>query len=162
LTVVVVRSAFIVKQCCFMCLKLSTHANMRQCKVVNFSGKRLKEIRKAAGVKAEDLAQAVGVSRPTISHWERGKVIPTNENFYLIAKFFNCSTDEFEDNAANEVAKNEVSEKVMSIFKMVAAQRGQSLDDLLYPVALEFGKRVLQNPEITDQDLLQDAKDILI
>jgi len=35
------------------------------------------------------------------------------------------------------------------------------LDDLLYPVALEFGKRVLQNPEITDQDLLQDAKDIL-
>lgn len=149
------------KQSCFTCLNLSTHVSMGQCKVVNFSGKRLKEIRKAAGVKAEELAQAVGVSRPTISNWERGKIIPTTENFHLIAKFFDCSTSDFQDNSPNEGLKSEISEKVLSIFKMVAAQRGQSLDDLLYPVALEFGKRVLHNPEITDQDLLRDAKDIL-
>ena len=39
-------------------------------------GSRLKEIRKARGLKQKDFAERVGILQPSISLYENGKIIP--------------------------------------------------------------------------------------
>lgn len=54
---------------------------------------RIEEIRKERGIRQEDFAKALGVSRQTISSLERGRYNPSIFLAYKIAKFF-CMTIE--------------------------------------------------------------------
>ncbi|MBT6054992.1 MAG: helix-turn-helix transcriptional regulator [Planctomycetaceae bacterium] len=129
---------------------------------VKFSSEKLKEIRKTNGVSSEKLAQALGVSRPTISHWERGKSDPTPENLVLISKYFNLHVSEFQESEENhEVKRGEISKKTLSILRMVAVHQDESLDSLLEKIAKALAKTVLQDSKVSDPDLIEDAKRIL-
>ena len=49
---------------------------------------RIEEIRKAAGIRQEDFAKALEVSRQTISSLETGRYNPSIQLAYKIAKYF--------------------------------------------------------------------------
>jgi len=55
---------------------------------------RIEEIRKAAGIRQEDFAKALGVSRQTISSLETGRYNPSIQLAYKIAKYFDLSIEE--------------------------------------------------------------------
>ena len=55
---------------------------------------RIEEIRKERGVKQEDFAKAMGVSRQTISSLENGRYNPSILLAHKIAKFFGMTIEE--------------------------------------------------------------------
>jgi putative transcriptional regulator len=55
---------------------------------------RLEEIRKEHGIKQEDLAATLEVSRQTIGSLENGRYNPSIILAFKIAKFFNMSIEE--------------------------------------------------------------------
>ena len=55
---------------------------------------RIEEIRKAAGIRQEDFAKALEVSRQTISSLETGRYNPSIQLAYRIAKYFDLSIEE--------------------------------------------------------------------
>ena len=61
---------------------------------------RIEEIRKAQGIRQEDFAKALGVSRQTISSLETGRYNPSIQLAYKIAKYFQLTIEDvflFED-----------------------------------------------------------------
>ena len=54
---------------------------------------RLEEIRKLKGMKQEDLADLLGVSRQTISSLENGKYNPSIQLAFKIARVFNMTIE---------------------------------------------------------------------
>ena len=55
---------------------------------------RIEEIRKERGVKQEDFAKAMGVSRQTISSLENGRDNPSILLAYKIAQYFGMTIEE--------------------------------------------------------------------
>lgn len=55
-------------------------------------GKRLRRLRDNAGLSSDELATAVGVSQPTIYHWETGHAFPNAELLPLLAKKLGCQS----------------------------------------------------------------------
>ena len=55
---------------------------------------KIEEIRKAKGIRQEDFAKAMGVSRQTISSLENGRYNPSILLAYKIAKYFDMSIEE--------------------------------------------------------------------
>ena len=66
---------------------------------------RLEEIRRAKGIKQEDLASALEVSRQTISSLENGRYNPSISLAFKIARYFGLSIEEifiYEEEQKNE------------------------------------------------------------
>lgn len=55
---------------------------------------RIEEIRRAKGIRQEDFAKAVGVSRQTISSLETGRYNPSIQLAYKIAKYFHLTIED--------------------------------------------------------------------
>ena len=55
---------------------------------------RIEEIRKARGIRQEDFAKEMGVSRQTISSLENGRYNPSITLAYKIAKYFGMTIEE--------------------------------------------------------------------
>ena len=55
---------------------------------------RLEELRKQRGIKQEELANALEVSRQTIGSMENGRYNPSIQLAFKIAKYFNLSIEE--------------------------------------------------------------------
>lgn len=55
---------------------------------------RLEEIRKERGIKQEELANALGVSRQTIGSLENGRYNPSIILAFKIARYFDMSIEE--------------------------------------------------------------------
>ena len=55
---------------------------------------KIEEIRKAKGIRQEDFAKSMGVSRQTISSLETGRYNPSIFLAYKIAKHFGMSIEE--------------------------------------------------------------------
>ena len=63
---------------------------------------RIESIRKEKGIRQEDFAKALGVSRQTISSLETGRYNPSIQLAYKIAKYFELQIEDvflFEDKA---------------------------------------------------------------
>ena len=57
-------------------------------------GKKLKELRKSAGLTQEQLASKLGLSRVNYTRYEVGAVRPDYETIILLADFYDISLDE--------------------------------------------------------------------
>lgn len=55
---------------------------------------KLEELRKQHGIKQEDLANSLGVSRQTIGSLENGRYNPSIQLAFRIARYFNMSIEE--------------------------------------------------------------------
>jgi len=65
---------------------------------------KIEEIRKARGIRQEEFAKMLGVSRQTISSLETGRYNPSIFLAYKIARYFEMTIEEvfiFEDEAEN-------------------------------------------------------------
>lgn len=54
----------------------------------------LKVLRKIRNVSQTDLANVLGVSLKTVSHWETGYSEPSIEQILILSEYFNVTTDE--------------------------------------------------------------------
>lgn len=59
----------------------------------NFA-KNLKYLRKRKNISKSKLADDIGLSRPTLTHYENGNRVPEFENIVKLALYFECSIDE--------------------------------------------------------------------
>lgn len=62
---------------------------------------KIEQIRKECGIRQEEFAKSVGVSRQTISSIENGRYNPSITLAYKIAKYFNMTIEDvflFDDN----------------------------------------------------------------
>ena len=55
---------------------------------------RIEEIRKSKGIRQEDFAKALGVSRQTVSSLETGRYNPSIMLAHKIAKYFNLHIED--------------------------------------------------------------------
>lgn len=55
---------------------------------------KIEEIRKARGIRQEDFAKSMGVSRQTISSLENGRYSPSILLAYKIAKYFGMTIED--------------------------------------------------------------------
>ena len=55
---------------------------------------RIEEIRKDKGIRQEDFARALGVSRQTISSLETGRYNPSIQLAYRIARYFDLTIED--------------------------------------------------------------------
>ena len=55
---------------------------------------RIEEIRKDKGIRQEDFARALGVSRQTISSLETGRYNPSIQLAYKIARYFDLTIED--------------------------------------------------------------------
>ena len=60
-------------------------------------GKKLIELRTEQNITQNELAKALNVSRQVVSQWEHDKRDPDLHTLKMIAKFFQCPTDEILD-----------------------------------------------------------------
>lgn len=60
---------------------------------------RLEELRKQRGVRQEDLAQALGVSRQTVISLEKGKYNPSLALAFKLARYFGMDIEEIFDDS---------------------------------------------------------------
>lgn len=61
-------------------------------------GENLRSLRKAKGLKQDELAKEFNVSAKTISHWEKGYSEPSITQLLALAKFFDITLDDLLDN----------------------------------------------------------------
>lgn len=54
---------------------------------------QLKELRKNSGISQTELANALGVTKQSVSNWENDNILPSIEMLIKIAEYFNVSTD---------------------------------------------------------------------
>lgn len=54
---------------------------------------RLKELREEKGLSVNFLAKELKVSHASIIRWESGERVPSIDNLYLIATYFNVTAD---------------------------------------------------------------------
>ena len=56
-------------------------------------GEKLKEARSKAGMKQEELAQQIGVSRQTVSNWENNRSYPDIASVMKLSDLYGLSLD---------------------------------------------------------------------
>ena len=78
---------------CFLCYVENTERKL-SIKEVSTMKNRLEELRKARGIKQEELAQILEVSRQTIGSLENGRYNPSILLAFKIARFFGLSIEE--------------------------------------------------------------------
>ena len=72
-----------------------------------FLGYRLKLLRKQNGLSQFDLGKLLGVSKVSISNYEKGTRIPSMEIFIMIMKVFNVSADYMLGRELNVICESE-------------------------------------------------------
>lgn len=68
---------------------------------------RLVDLRKKQGLSQEALGEKLGVSRQTISKWERGEASPDTDNLIALAELYGISLDELAGKARTTAKKKE-------------------------------------------------------
>ena len=57
-------------------------------------GEKIQQLRKAAGISQEQLAEQLDVSRQSISKWELNDAVPEISKIIILSELFSVSTDE--------------------------------------------------------------------
>ena len=74
---------------------------------------RLYEYRKQSGLSQEELAEKLGISRQSVSKWERAESCPDTDNLIELSKIYNVTMDELL-NTSKDI-KNIKEEKVEEV-----------------------------------------------
>ena len=54
---------------------------------------KLKNAREKAGLSQKDVAEALNISRQSVSKWETGKAYPDIDNLIILSELYNVSVD---------------------------------------------------------------------
>ena len=69
---------------------------------------KLEELRKQRGIRQEDLAQALGVSRQTVISLEKGKYNPSLALAFRLARYFAMPIEEIFDDSDEQKSRRSV------------------------------------------------------
>ena len=95
-------------------------------------GERICKLRNEKGVSQEKLSFELGVSRQTISRWERSEVSPTVENLESLSKFFGVNSDYF---LSGEEVQTEIKEQLAVAEEVKPQPKFKSLKILVAVIA---------------------------
>ena len=116
-------------------------------------GKNIAELRKAKGVKQEELARFVGVTAQAVSKWENGGV-PDTELLPKIAEFFNVSIDSLFGckNKISETSKEEILNQLFKYSSYNKYYRKNEFDafQFLFEAIWSIQSAYLGNEELYD------------
>ena len=59
----------------------------------NLFAEKLTELLEEKNISKRECARQTNISAQSISDWSTGKILPTAENIFILAKFFNVSAD---------------------------------------------------------------------
>lgn len=83
----------------------------------NGFAKRLKEVRKTAGISQTELSDKAGIHHMHISRYERGVSKPSAENLRKLADALDVSADFLWEGGSEEIAANQLQDKdLLSLF----------------------------------------------
>ena len=85
-----------------------------------FLGENLKKIRQEHKLTQIELANMLGISQKSYSHWETQKTEPTLENVVKLANIFNTTTDYFLGNIKNWTKEERDSFKFAILFEVIS------------------------------------------
>lgn len=77
---------------------------------------RLVELRKQNKLSQEALAEKLGLSRQSISKWERAEASPDTDNLIALAEVYGMSLDELLGNEVKEITSETKEEKTENMF----------------------------------------------
>ena len=86
-------------------------------------GERIQQLRKAAGLSQEQLAEQLDVSRQSVSKWELNDAAPEIPKIIALSELFGVSTDELLKGAKNIPAAAGEKESIAAIARLNAAEK---------------------------------------
>jgi repressor LexA len=96
-------------------------------------GEKIKKLRLQKGIKQEELAKKLNISRQSISHYETGRAIPSIDVLKLLADYFGVTVDYFltDKPGQSEVEFVDVEFKTVPLYSApVSAGNGAFPDDI--------------------------------
>jgi transcriptional regulator with XRE-family HTH domain len=118
-------------------------------------GKKIKQLRKNAGLKQADLAKLVGVSRPNISFWENADYPPL-EAINKICKVLGMELWRFFSEDPPENQLRDIPSKYADLINEISQLSKGEYDDLLEIISIYLRKNKTtssQYPTITEPDI---------
>lgn len=97
--------------------------------------KRLKDLRKQAGLTQVDVAEKLGISQPAYASWERGVKKPTQENLIKIAQVLNVSVDYL---VGNSEEKFDELDNIELLFRMNSKGLSEEEKEIFKKELIEF------------------------
>ena len=110
-----------------------------------FLGYRLKLLRKQNGLSQTDLGNLLGVSKVSISNYEKGERIPSLEVLLMILKVFNVSADYMLGRELNVVCESEENLTLILSTNDINILREIRSRPVLYGKIVEDPKRFFDN-----------------
>ena len=98
--------------------------------LIHMFGKRIKELRKAAGLKQSDLAHMLGVSRPNISFWENAQYPPL-EAITRICKALEIDITEFFMTENMKSMPGRINPDLLMLIERMLKLNGDTLKNIL-------------------------------
>lgn len=86
-------------------------------------GERIQQLRKAAGLSQEQLAEQLDVSRQSVSKWELNDAAPEISKIIALSELFGISTDELLKGAGSIPAAAEEKGSIAAIARLNAAEK---------------------------------------
>ncbi len=86
-------------------------------------GERIQQLRKAAGLSQEQLAEQLDVSRQSVSKWELNDAAPEISKIIALSELFGISTDELLKGAKSIPAEAGERESIAAIAHLNAAEK---------------------------------------
>ena len=86
-------------------------------------GERIQQLRKAAGLSQEQLAEQIDVSRQSVSKWELNDAAPEISKIIALSELFGVSTDELLKGAESTHAAPTRQESIDTIARLNAAEK---------------------------------------
>ena len=132
---------------------------------VTFSPERFRKRRRQCGLTMESVAQAIGVSRASVGHWETGRRIPEMDKLQGAAAVMGCEVSDFDENSTEKEIIEILSPVDRELAQLLADARGispqQAISEALREcVAMSMkGQKSKQIPGKEDSDLPQDQGD---
>lgn len=94
---------------------------------------RLQQLRKMNGYSQEVLAEKLGISRQSISKWERAEASPEIDNLMALAKIYGITVDELLDTSNDKVVVANTNKKDMDIKGKLKSLLSKANDFGIYP-----------------------------
>ena len=104
---------------------------------------RLQQLRKKNGYSQEVLAEKLGISRQSISKWERAESSPEIDNLMALAKIYGITIDELLDTESDEAISKSISKKETDFKGKLKSLLSKANDFGIYP---EAAKKLLVFP----------------
>lgn len=104
---------------------------------------RLQQLRKKNGYSQEVLAEKLGISRQSISKWERAESSPEIDNLMALAKIYGITIDELLDTENDEAISKSTSKKETDFKGKIKSLLSKANDFGIYP---EAAKRLMVIP----------------